>query len=245
MARGGAQPWRWPELDRADREDGGFRADARPGPPEPAGPKLEEAEKLVRQRRHEAQQIVEAARADARQIRADARDEAHAQALSEARAQFSEELSAAVAEQVAAFEQARTVLLRQIEAAAAGHRREIEQELTGLVAAMAEKVIHRKLDSDDGVVLDVVRATIERASCADRLTVRVPAPDEERLREAMAELLAAADGPEWLEIVADETIGPGGCIVDTERGRFDARISTQIEQLSEEIGRVLGGGEGG
>lgn len=245
MVPRGAQPWRWPELDEAGREGGHFRSNACSEGVAPEGPGPEETAELVRERRREAERLVDEAREEAERVRTDARDEAYAEALVEARERLEQELTATLQRQVSAFDEARTVLMRQIEAAAADHRREIEQELVRLVATMAEKVIRRRVESEDGVVLDVVRSTIERAAGAERLTVRVPAPDEERVREAMAELLAAADGPEQLEIVADEAIGAGGCIVETERGRFDARIQTQIEQLSEEVGRVLGGGEAG
>lgn len=244
MAAGGAEPWRWPRLDEVEQAGSSFRptgCDVQSGP---AASEDEGAARLMRESREEADRLIEQAHAEAESIRHRAREEAWTEALGDARQRLEAALSECVAEQTAAFERAREALLTQFEAAHAERLAETEKELAGLVAAMAEKVIRRSLEADAGIVLDVVRGVIREAAGADHFTVRVSAPDEELVREAMAELLSATDGAEQLEIVADNAIGPGGCIVETERGRFDARIEAQIELLREEIERVLGGGGG-
>ncbi|MFW5866938.1 MAG: FliH/SctL family protein [Armatimonadota bacterium] len=241
MTAGGAQRWRWPSLDQVDEPIADFspREDAR----QDTAPQAEadEAERMLRECRREAERLVEAAREQAEQIRREARSEA----VEEVRAMLDASLREIVEEQTAAFATASEELLQRLEQARSEHCDRLERDLTGLVAMMAEKVIRRKVDAEDGIVLDVVRATIAQAAGAHRFTVRVPAPEEDLVRQAMAELLSVADGAEQMEIVADDAIGRGGCIVETERGHFDARIETQMEMLTEEIGRVTGEEESG
>ncbi len=119
---------------------------------------------------------------------------------------------------------------------------EIEEEMLSLIAAMAEKVIRRKLEADDEIVLAVVRETLEQAAGANQITVRISPSDEPLVREAQQTLLAALGPVEELQIIADEQIFPGGCLVETERGKFDARIDTQLQLLSEEVDRLLKAG---
>ncbi|MFO8079805.1 MAG: FliH/SctL family protein [Armatimonadota bacterium] len=242
---GGPQPWRWPRLDRVEEPATGFRP-AGPGcdpEPEPASksrpPDGEQAERLIREGKLRASRLVQEAREEAEAIRREVRS----QALEEASAAAEAALEEVVAEMTAAFTSAQQELLRRLETAADERLDQLERDITRLVAMMTEKVIHRKVETDDDVVLDVVRATIERAAGAHRFTVRIPPPSEPLVREAMAELLAIADGADHIEITTDEAIGPGGCIVETERGRFDARIATQMERLTEEISRATGGQE--
>ncbi len=225
MAEAAAQPWSWPSLDEA------------PAAGACAHPQSED--------REEAERVLARARDDAERIRHEVRGDAWAEARAEAEARLEAALRESVAEQTAAFDQARAAIIARIEGAASERLEELEQELAALIASMTEKVIRRKVATEDGVVLDVVRATIAQAAGANRLTVRVPADDEPLVCEATAELLALTNGAGELEIVADPGVGPGGCIVETERGRFDARIQTQVELLGEEIERVLGGGGGG
>ncbi|MFW6156250.1 MAG: FliH/SctL family protein [Armatimonadota bacterium] len=246
MEGGGPQPWRWPRLDGGEEPATGFRPTG-PGSepePEPASesrqPDGAQAERLIREGKLRAERLVQDACDEAEAIRR----EAHSEAFEEASAVAQSALEETVAEMTAAFRRAQQELLQRLEAAGGERIDQLERDITRLVAMMTEKVIHRKVRAEDDVVLDVVRATIERAAGADRFIVRVPPPSEPLVREAMAELLAIADGADHLEIAADETIGPGGCIVETERGRFDARIATQMERLAEEISRATGGQEG-
>ncbi len=185
----------------------------------------------------EARNVLEAAHAQAVEIRRQVREDA----LRKARERVQALLAEVAAEQVAAFERARDELLEQVRAAAEERMTRLERELAGLVGQMTAKVVARTIDADDTVVLDVVRGTLGRAAGAGRITVRVAAADDAIVRDAQAELLSALGGVEELAIVADDAVGRGGCVVETERGRFDARIETQLAALDEEIARVLGG----
>jgi flagellar biosynthesis/type III secretory pathway protein FliH len=235
MSGDGPRPWNWPRIEGIEEPATGFKP-AEPGR-EPERTADEQAERLIRESARRAKHLVQNAHDEAEKIRRTC----HSEALAQAGAVVDAALEEVVGEMTAAFAGAQQLLLRKLEDAATERLDELERDLTRVVAMMAEKVIHRKVEAEDGVVLDVVRATIERATGANRLTVRIPPPSELLVREAMAELLAIADGAEQLEVVADQEIGPGGCIVETERGRFDARIATQMDRLSEEMRSVTGG----
>jgi flagellar biosynthesis/type III secretory pathway protein FliH len=217
--------WSWPSLDAPSEA-----AEA----PEPVA---DEREAGVRE---EAERVLAQAHEQAEQLRECVRREAWEQARAEAAERFDAVLHECLAQQVAAFDAARAEFVTAAQTAADERLQVIERDLAGVIAALAEQVIRRTVEAEDRVVLDVVGAAIAEATGAHRLTVRVPAPQEPLVREAMAELLAAAEGAEELEVIADSAIGPGGCIVETERGRFDARIETQIELLSAEVARLLG-----
>ena len=225
-----ARAWNWPSLDAA------------PGIAGVAEPVSDEREAGQRE---EAERVLARALEEAEQLREQARREAWEQAREEATERFAAVLHAGLAEQTAAFEAARAEFMTAAQAAADERLQLIERDLAGLIAALAEQVIRRTVATQDDVVLDVVRAALAEAAGAHHLAVRVPAPQEPLVREAMADLLAAADGAEEMELIADTAIGPGGCIVETERGRFDARIEAQIEMLGTEVARLLGTPEDG
>ncbi|MEA3402279.1 MAG: FliH/SctL family protein [Armatimonadota bacterium] len=240
-----APRWRWPQLDDApalDRQftpvapDDSLQGDASGAPARDDSP-LDGAQQPPGDGRQEAERLVEQAQREAADIRRQAREEA----IREARGRLAEALRATVGEQVKAFEEAREALLAQMRAAAATQADDLEREVAGLVAQMAAKIVRRTVEEDETVVLDVVRDTIAEAAGAARLTIHVTPAQEPLVREAQAELLSAAEGAQELHIVADDAVGAGGCIVETGRGRFDARVETQLEMLEDELGRVLGG----
>ena len=96
-----------------------------------------------------------------------------------------------------------------------------------------------KLETDDGIVLEVVREALSQAAGANQVTVRVSPADEPLVREAQQQLLTAAGPVDDLQILADEQVLRGGCLVETERGRFDARVDSQLRLLSDEVDRLL------
>ena len=220
-------PWRPPPLDSPEDGTGRSTAASRFCEAEAAG---REASRLSDEARKQAEEILAQARSAAEQIHLQAR----AEAIAKAGQRLEEALEETITEQVSAFEHARDDLLTQVRQRAEAQIAQIEVDLTGLIATMAAKVVRRKIEEEDGLVREVVRDTIAEAAGAKQFTVRICAADEEMVRAAQAELLRAADGAEELVIVADDSIEEGGCIVETERGRFDARISTQLELLGAE-----------
>jgi len=183
----------------------------------------------------QAQELVEQARQQAEEIRRQVREEE----ARRTRAVAEQALRESAAEQVAAFRQAADDLLDRTRRAFEDRLAHIEQQCATLVTAMVEKIIGVQLQQDDRLVVEVVRRALAEATGADQITVRVSPHDEELVRAAQAELLAVLGATGGLQVVADDSISRGGCIVDTERGRFDARIETQLELLSEEAQRLL------
>ena len=75
----------------------------------------------------------------------------------------------------------------------------------------------------------------ELASRSNRLVLRLNPRDRELLGEQIQRVVAVLGRVAETEIVADETIGIGGCKVSTEFGEIDHQIETQLQRLSEEL----------
>lgn len=63
------------------------------------------------------------------------------------------------------------------------------------------------------------------------LTIRVPAADMEAFRTFASGVLDEIDAAGSLNLVEDESLSPGGCIVESERSRIDATLETQVGEL--------------
>lgn len=224
----GAQTYLWPDLDRrAAAIDAEFvptalhlvvapPATVRPeSGADPTGPALH----------LQAHELIERARQEAEQVRRQAREEE----AQRARRLADQALRESVEEQVAAFRRAAEELLAQMRQACEERLAKIERQSVTLVTAMTEKVIGRQLEQDDALVLEVVRAALAEAAGAEQVTVHVSPHDDELVRAAQAELVGVLGSVDQLRLVADEGVSRGGCIVETERGRFDARIETQLQ----------------
>ncbi len=50
------------------------------------------------------------------------------------------------------------------------------------------------------------------------------------------------DGTAVLEVISDDTLKPGDCVIETPNGGVDARLLTQIELMKNAIESVLNKG---
>lgn len=184
------------------------------------------ADALIRAARDEAQVLIESARGEADTLRAQAREQGAAEAHTETateRERLAAELQAAYAELNAERER---------------FMREAEPEMLKLSLAVAEKVIGREVSTHPEIVLDLIRRSLKRLKDKSELRVRVNPDDLQAVREARADLLAAVDGIEKLELADDRRVGRGGCVIESPNGAIDARISTQLHELERSIAQV-------
>jgi flagellar biosynthesis/type III secretory pathway protein FliH len=122
-----------------------------------------------------------------------------------------------------------TELLVRAREEVARMRSEAEQDLKTLAVRIAEKVLASELELRPSAIVEVVKQVLEHAGDAEQLTVRVSPGDLPLLERGKTKLTERTRG--ILTFRADESIGRGGCIVESALGIVDARLSTQLEAI--------------
>ena len=105
-------------------------------------------------------------------------------------------------------------------------RTEAEREVVNLALAVARRVIHRELTVDPTTILAIVRTCLDELRGAEVHRLRVSGADLDAVIEYFERHPAKN-----LEVVPDEAVGRGGAIFETTRGRMDARIETQMQEI--------------
>lgn len=173
----------------------------------------------------QAEDILSAAEADAEHVRAEAQDllsdveATHAAAKERGFAEGREAGLAAVTEQLATLERRKEEFFAQA-----------EPEIVKLVLQCTEKVFGRVVDAHRQVVVDVVRQAIA-ASIGDRIVVSVAPSDYAVITQAEDELRGLLDRTKRIHFKEDESVSPGGCVLETEIGTIDARLETQLKAI--------------
>jgi flagellar assembly protein FliH len=112
---------------------------------------------------------------------------------------------------------------------------EWEHSAVHVAAAMAERVIHRQLDRQPEIKLELVREALELAAGCAEVTVHLNAADYEHLGPQAKRLAAALSPLAPADVVADPDISPGGCRVETKHGQIDQQIETQLRRIEQEL----------
>jgi type III secretion protein L len=112
--------------------------------------------------------------------------------------------------------------------------RDADREVIALALAVARKVLGREVASAPEAVANLAAAALAEARERREVVLRVSPADVATIRAAEGRLAAAlARAP--LEIREDPSLERGAAIVDTEAGRIDARVETQLEAIARAI----------
>ncbi len=190
------------------------------GDPEQMG----EAGDIVEEARRHADEILRRAAVQAAAIERDARESGYRRGLEAGAAEARSELALALA-----------LVQRAAAASKATHDallRGAEREAVELVIDAARQVIGDAVERDPALVVSVVRRALERAGALNVVRIRLHPQDVEVVQAALRESRGPAVA---FEVIADGIVTVGGCIVDTEAGRIDARLDVQLEQIAQAL----------
>jgi flagellar assembly protein FliH len=102
----------------------------------------------------------------------------------------------------------------------------VEAEVVKLALAIAARVLHREAKLDPLLLTGVVRVALEKVAEDSATVLRVPVDAIEMWRKAFV------TSPESsLQVVGDERLSAGECVLDTNVGRVELGVSAQLEEI--------------
>lgn len=185
-----------------------------------------DAESLIRQAESNALELMGAARARIAKLESDAREAGREQGYAAGKTAAEDELAPVI-----------TTIRELIESVRAQRGAVIasaEPELARLAMAIAERVVHSELQTNQNVIVENVRQALTRLVSREVVTLRVNPVDLDTIRHHRDEIVAAGD-VEHLRIVEDQRVDRGGVIVETDAGTIDSKISTQLREARRAI----------
>ncbi|WP_198469644.1 FliH/SctL family protein [Acetomicrobium sp. S15 = DSM 107314] len=114
-----------------------------------------------------------------------------------------------------------------------------EAKLVRLWEKILSRLLFQGVSLDEGVVLRVLREILARASDKERILVYLNPSDLTYAESHSDELAELLRGVKHLEFIPDDNVDRGSCVVETNLGVYDARWRTQLEQISQELDKVL------
>ncbi len=111
----------------------------------------------------------------------------------------------------------------------------IEREIARLSAVIAGRIIKEKVDADDEVVVRNVRAAFEEITDKEFIKIRVNKYDFELMNKFKKEIIESFHEIKGVEIIVDDAVDGGGCIIETKEGSLDATLKGQYKMLVDNI----------
>jgi flagellar assembly protein FliH len=113
--------------------------------------------------------------------------------------------------------------------------RSSEKLMTEMILMIARKVVKDEIVERREVVINNIKEAIQRVKDRDRIDIRVNFADLDMTTAHKDELIKMMDTLKKVNIYEDNRVDRGGCIIETDVGAIDARISTQLDAVEESI----------
>lgn len=113
------------------------------------------------------------------------------------------------------------------------------KEIIKVALDLAEKIIRYKVSVDSNILQTQVVDAIKKATSeADRVQVFVNPSDLKTLEENIPQMEKLFPSGVNIIALANDSVDPGSCIVETKSGQLDARFSTQLQALTDLISHI-------
>lgn len=121
-----------------------------------------------------------------------------------------------------------------------GARVALDEGIEGLTDIAVElgfeavtKILGKAIVNKEGLVA-IVKELINRVKSTQELLIRVSAQDYQLLESAIPVLMTVYEGKK-INIVADERVHLGGCLLETENGSLDGRLEIQLQNFMDTL----------
>ena len=112
---------------------------------------------------------------------------------------------------------------------------ETEQEIIDLVLLISRKVIKVISEHQRNVIVANVTEALRKVKAKGSVIIRVNMVDLNLATEHKQDFIRMMEGVQSIQIVEDSSVDNGGCIIETDFGEIDARISSQLAELESKI----------
>lgn len=194
-----------------------------------------EREAIIKQAQTEAAQIIEAARAESQQMIDDAAEQSRA-VMSAALEDGYRDGVRAKQEEIDACMLKMNQYLSELKIEQEEYFDEYASELKFTALEIAEKIVAQKLETDENVIIPLVRSAVKTLREVNWIKVEV----SDKLKNAAAELetvLSEAKSSQSIEVELRRDADAGTCVVHTAEGVIVASVLQQIENIREYFGQ--------
>lgn len=110
----------------------------------------------------------------------------------------------------------------------------IAPDILEMSVEIARKIVKKEIEQNPEIVLETIMDVLKTISRDEtKITVKVNSTQITLAKENIPQIMTNMGLDVKTNIIADDTIEVGGCIVQTSNGIVDASISTQLEIIKE------------
>lgn len=127
-------------------------------------------------------------------------------------------------------------MMNQLAEQSANQNRLFSQLVIDTSFIIAEKIIQREIEKESSV-LNVIETCLKKVLTATSIIIKLNPQDYDFVLKDFKDLNKSIDVSK-IKLEKDEMIEKGGCLVETEIGNADARISSQLNEIRRKLEEI-------
>jgi flagellar assembly protein FliH len=108
-----------------------------------------------------------------------------------------------------------------------------EREILDLIFAVAEKIIHHEVRSDETVIKNAILNALELAVEKSKIIFNVNPEDYDYVEKLRPEIFSQNKELKSIVVTSDPAVTRGGCFLETPYGNIDATIESKLEKINQ------------
>jgi len=113
--------------------------------------------------------------------------------------------------------------------------KQYEKEILDLTFAIAKKIIHREIATDESAIKGTILNALHFAVEKSKISLRVNPEDFDYVEKLRAQFFAEVKDLKSISMTSDPSITRGGCFLETPYGDIDSTVETQLEEVYQSI----------
>ena len=186
-----------------------------------------QADEIIANAKSEAEKIIQDAHLEEQKIKDDAKQDGFKQGHDDGYSAGESEIERLV-ERLRKMVEA--LMLRREEIL-----KETEQQIVELVILMTRKVVKIISETQKTAIMSNILAALKKVKSRGNVILHVNLEDLKLASANADEFIKRVENIQGIAVVEDSTVEKGGCVVETDFGAIDARISSQLSELEEKI----------
>jgi flagellar assembly protein FliH len=109
-----------------------------------------------------------------------------------------------------------------------------EQDLLRLSLLVAKSIIRQEISTHTGIISNTIRAALKYLVDKSMICIHISSDDMDEVRRILPDLSALTKGGKF-QLMEDNAIEAGGCVIETGFGRINATLQDQLAMLEQII----------
>ena len=110
-----------------------------------------------------------------------------------------------------------------------------ETQIIDLVLLISQKIIKVISENQKNVVINNVIQALRKLKSRGDVIIRVNLEDVKLTSDHVKDFMRMVENVRSITVMEDSSVDRGGCIIETDFGQIDARISSQFKEIEEKI----------